>query len=172
MNVQTIKQLWLASMLMLLAACATTGQQEPQVKRISPEELERLMPKPVPNISLEELVQLSKTTPPDELIAKIKASNSQYDLTPSQSVELSKQGVSPKVLDYIYQTREAALREGFADEINKREKAKREEQERLRREYQLRYQPYYDPWWGYSYGPGPYWRRPFYGPSFRYGYGW
>lgn len=159
------------SLLLALSACATTQQQEPQVKRISPEELERIMPKPVPNLALEEIVALSKQgTPAEQIIEKIKASNSRYDLTPSQAVELSKQGVDPKVLDYIHQSRENALRDSFADEINKREKQKRDEQERLKREY--RAYPYYDPWWGY-WGPSPYWRyRPYYGPSFHYFYGW
>lgn len=157
--------------LLTLSACATTQQQEPQVKRISPEELERIMPKPAPNVTLEEIVALSKQgTPADQIIEKIKASNSHYDLTPSQAVELSRQGVDAKVLDYIHQSRENALRDSFADEINKREKQKRDEQERLKREY--RAAPYYDPWWGY-WGPGPYWRyRPYYGPSFHYFYGW
>jgi hypothetical protein len=160
-----------AAAVLALSACATTQQQEPQVKRISPEELERIMPKPAPNVTLEEIVSLSKAgTPAEQIIEKIKASNSRYDLTPSQAVELSRQGVDAKVLDYIHKSRENALRDSFADEINKREKQKRDEQEKLKREY--RSYPYYDPWWGY-WGPGPYWRyRPYYGPSFHYWHGW
>jgi hypothetical protein len=154
----------LLSGVVLLSGCATTGVQEPQVKRISPEELERIMPKPVPNLTLEQLVVLSKNTPPEVIIEKIKASNSQYNLTPSQFVDLNKQGVDAKVLDYIHNAREQALRDGFADEINKREKNKQIEQEQLRREYQLRY---YDPFCDFGYGP--YWRaRRFYGPGFYY----
>lgn len=156
---------------LLLTACATTQQQEPQVKRISPEELERIMPKPVPNLTLDEIVALSKQgTPPEQIIEKIKASNSRYDLTPSEVVRLTQQGVDPKVLDYIHKTHESALRENMADEINKREKQRQQELERLEREYRLRQFHYYDPWWGY-WGPGPYWRYP-YGSRFRYYYGW
>lgn len=156
---------------LLLAACATTTPQEPQIKRISPEELEQIMPKPVPNMTLEEIVELSKSdNTPEQIINKIKASNSRYELTPSDVVRLSKEGVSPEVLDYMHQTHENALRESLADEINKREKQRQQDLKKLEQEYRLRSYPYYDPWWGY-WGPGPYWRYP-YGPSFRYYYGW
>ncbi len=157
----------LGIILAILAGCATTPRQEPLVERISPEELERIMPKPVPNLALDEIIKLSKQgIPAEQIIDKIKASNSRYELTPSQSVELSKQGVDTKVLDYIYASREQALREGFADEINKREKEKKLEQDRLKRELRSRY---YDPFWGYGYSP--YWGyRPYYGPGFGFGY--
>ncbi|MCB5190392.1 hypothetical protein LG198_06610 [Methylobacillus arboreus] len=153
--------------LVLLAGCATTEQKkEPQIQRISAEELEKLLPQPTPFITYDELVRLSKAgTSPDEVIAKIKESNSRYDLTPSKALELSKQGVDAKVLDYIYSSREQALRDGFAEELNKREKDKVIEQERLRREYQWRYRNY-DPFWGPGFGP--YWGRGYYGPR----WGW
>jgi len=156
---------------LFLTACATTSQQqEPQIKRISAEELEQIMPKPVPNVTLDEIIALSKQgTPPNQIIEKIKTSNSRYDLTPSEIVRLTQQGVDPKVLDYIHQTHESALRENMADEINKREKQRQQELEKLEREYRLRSYHYYDPWWGW--GPGPYWRHP-YGARFRYYYGW
>jgi hypothetical protein len=160
--------IWIGA-LALLAGCASNASREPEIKRISPEELERIMPKPVPNLTLDEIVKLSKEgSTPEQIIDKIKVSNSRYDLTPSEALALSKRGVDAKVLDYIYQAREQALREGFADEINKREKEKKLEQERLRREMQLRS---YDPYWGYGYSP--YWGyRPFYGPGFGYGFGY
>lgn len=155
----------------LLSACATAPQQA-QIQRISPEELERIMPRPVPNLPLDEVVRLSKAgTSPELIIEKIKATNSRYDLTPSQSVALSQQGVSARVLDYIHASHEAAVRDNFADEINRREQNQRREQDRLRREYEYRYQPYYDPFWNFGYGYGPYWGSPFYyGPSFRFSY--
>ena len=157
---------------LLLQACVSNPAVTPQIQRISPEELERITPKPTPNLTLDDIVRLTKNgTSPDQIIAEIKASNSGYDLSPSQAVELSKQGVDGKVLDYMHSSRQAAIRDGFADEINKREKARMDDQERLRREYQWRSQPYYDPFWGYGYSPcwGP---CPFYGPSFRYYRGW
>ena len=147
--------------LALLASCATAPKQEPQIQRISPEALEQVMPKPVPNLTLEEIVHLSKNTPPEIVIEKIKASNSQYDLTPSQAIDLSKKGVDAKVLDYMHARREQALRDSFADEINKREKAWVAELEKLKREYQLRSQQYYDPFWGYGCSP-------YFGSGFRY----
>jgi hypothetical protein len=157
----------LGGLLAMLSGCAANTVQEPQIERISPEELERIMPKPLPNLTLDQIVELSKAgSTPEQIIDKIKASNSRYSLTPSESLELSKKGVSAKVLDYIQAAHEQAIRDGFADEINKREKQKRQEQERLRREYQLRYQPFYDPFW-YGYGFGPSWRYR-YGPGFHY----
>ena len=151
----------------LLAGCAGNMVQEPQIKRISPEELERIMPKPVPNLTLDQIVEMSKSgSTPQQIIDKIKSTNSRYDLTPSESLDLSKRGVSAEVLDYIHKAHEQAVRDGFADEINKREKQKQQEQEQLRRDYQLRYQPFYDPfWYGYGFGPSLRYR---YGPGFRY----
>lgn len=162
-----------------LAGCATTRQQEPEIQRISAEELERIMPRPVPNLSLAALVELSRSgTAPDAIIEQIKTSNSQYDLSPSQTLELSRQGVDVKVLDYIHSSREQAVRDSMAEEINKRELENQKEQKRLQREYQLRSGPYYAPYFGYGYYP--YWRySPFYGyyghgyrGRFGYGFGW
>jgi hypothetical protein len=153
---------WLAA-LVLVAGCASTPEQVPQIQRISPEELERIMPKQSPNLSLDEIVQLSQTkVPAEQIIQKIKESQSQYVLTPSQILDLGKKGVDAKVLDYIQASHEQAIRDGFAEELNKREQTKLQEQQKLKREYQLR-QPYYDPYWGYPY--------PYYGPRFRYQFG-
>lgn len=155
----------------LLNGCATTPDQPPHIQRISEEELERIIPKPLPNLSLDEVVLLSKNkVSADEIIQKIKETNSQYALTPSQLLELNNKGVDQKVLDYIYLAHEQAVRDSFAEEINKREQNKLQEQQKLKREYQLR-QPYYDPWWGYS--RSPYWGypRPYYGPGMFYRFG-
>lgn len=162
-------KLAISMVLLVLAGCATTPKEAPQIKRISAEELERIMPKPVPNLTMEEIVALSKAgTPVEQIIEKIKVSNSRYDLTPSQTVELSRQGVDAKVLDYIHASREQALRDSFADEINKREQQKKEELEKLERQCRLRSSTYCDPWfYGYPYYIGPY--HPFYyGPNIRY----
>lgn len=154
-------------LLLLVAGCATTPPQEsPQVERISPEELERIMPKPVPNLPLEEIVRLSREgAAPGVIIDKIRQSGSSYALTPSQMVELNRQGVAAEVLDYVHSAHEQAVREGFADEISKREREHRAEVERLRREGMLRAYRYCDPFWGpypYSHWPYPYrWRAPY-----------
>ncbi len=149
----------------LASGCATTAYQEPQIQRISAEELAQLMPPPVATLSLDEIVTLSKAgTSPDDIIARIKETNSQYELTPSQAVDLARQGVNARVLDYMHSSREQVLRDSMAEEINKRELENRKAQDRLKREYQLRYQPYYHPYFGYSYSP--WWRYRYYGPGY------
>ncbi len=154
---------WLIVMSMLiLSACASTPQREPEIQRISAEELDKLLPPPVAALSLDEIVQLSKQgMRAEEIIKKIQESKSQYVLTASQYLDLNKQGVPSQVLDYIQTAHEQMLKESFADELNKREQAKAKEQEKLKKELLLRRNFYYDPFWG----PGPYWRYP-YGPGF------
>lgn len=159
--IPNIKLLIILLISLVMSACASNGQQAhgqaPQIDRISDEELARIMPKPVAALSLDDLVKRSKEgATADQIIEKIKASNSLYDLTPSQSVELNKQGVDSKVLDYMHASREQALRNNVADEINKREKAKRAELEKLKNQ-QLQQQQLYDPFCRYgAYGMRPY----------------
>jgi hypothetical protein len=172
--------LGLLALMALVSGCATTSYQEPQIARISAEELAQLMPPPVATVSLDEIVAMSKQgVPADSIIAKIKESNSQYELSPSQMVALTTQGVDAKVLDYIHESREQFVRDSMAEEINKRELENQKEQQRLKREYQLRYNSYYHPYFGYGYSPwwgyGP--RYGHYGHGFRghrfgYGFGW
>lgn len=151
-----LRYLLLALVLLAISGCATSGQPlSPSIDRITEEELARIMPTPVATLSLDDLVHLSKGgATAEQIIAQIKASNSYYDLTPSQSVLLNKQGVDSQVLDYIHVSREQALRNNVADEINKREKIKRTELERLKRQQQLNY---YDPFCRYgAFGMNPY----------------
>jgi hypothetical protein len=151
-----LRYLLLVVVVLAMSGCATNGQPlSPNIDRISEEELARIMPTPVATLSLDDLVHLSKTgATAEQIIAQIKASNSYYDLTPSQSVLLNKQGVDSQVLDYIHVSREQALRNNVADEINKREKIKRTELERLKRQQQLNY---YDPFCRYgAFGMHPY----------------
>ena len=160
--------------MLLLSGCATQSQQAQQIDRISEEELARIMPKPVAVLSLEDIVKLTKEgATADQIIEKIKASSSTYELTPSQSVMLSKQGVDNKVLDYIHENRELAVKNSVADEINKREKNKRIELERLKRQ-QRQYQYYYDPFCFYPYGFYPYgaYYGRHYGFGARFGHSW
>lgn len=151
------------TLLTTLAGCAATQYREPAIARITPEELARILPKPVPSLSLDEVVAMTRRgQTPDAIIEAIKASGSQYDLTPSQVLELHQQGVDAAVLDYMHSSHEQALRDRVADEINKRERENQMEQKRLQREYQLRSEPYFYPYFGYGYAP--YWRYdPFYG---------
>ncbi len=165
------------SFLLLVSGCATSNHQKnvklPQIDRISEAELARLAPMPVAALTLGDIVRLSKDgSSADQIIEKIKASNSIYELTPSQSVELSQQGVDNKVLDYMQTSRELAWRNSIADEINKRDKVQRAEIEKLKRQQanqQLLQQRLYDPFCHglYPYGYG------YYGPRFgsRFGIG-
>lgn len=145
-----------------LIACANNSQRSDvrtqKIDRISEEELSRIMVKPIAALSLDDLVKLTKegvTT--DQIIEKIRTSNSSYDLTPSQVVDLNKQGVDNKVLDYIHSSRELALRNNVAEEINQREKAKRAELDQLKRQQWLQQQQrMYDPACGFGYYGHPY----------------
>ena len=174
--------------ILLLNACASTGTRQTQVDRITPEELAKLMPAPVATLSLDEIINDSKQgKTPDEIIAKIKASNSRYALSSTQIVDLSKQGVDVKVLDYIQQSNELAKQNAIADEINKREKEKKIAQSQLQRERDFARDRYYDPFWGPGFGgyygspflmpigpAGRHWRGSRFGWGLGYGYpyGW
>ncbi|MBA3696069.1 MAG: hypothetical protein H0W85_04775 [Methylotenera sp.] len=155
------------SIAFFMAGCATNQSQRtnetPPIDRISDAELSRILLKPSGALSLDEIVKMSKEhIAAEQIIEKIKASNSYYDLTPSQSQQLNKQGVDIKVLDYIYESREAALKNNIAEEINKRERAKKNAEKQLDRE--RNFSPY-----PYGYGGYPYWGSQFYwGPSIYY----
>jgi len=162
-GVRNLRATLLLLALALLPSCAGTPAAPdgaaPKIERISPEELQRILPKPAPNLSLDEITSLSKQGAGAEaIIAKIRETGSRYDLTPSQMIELSKQGVDAKVLDAIHAAREQAMRDGVADEINRREKEHRQEVDKLQRQLLLRpYCPYYyDPFWPHPYGYGRY----------------
>jgi hypothetical protein len=168
-----------------LSACASTGTQQSKVERITPEELAKLMPPAVATVSLDEIVADSKAgKTPDEIIEKIKTSNSRYELTSTQVLDLNKRGVDAKVLDYIQQSNELAKQNAIADELNKRQKETLAAQKILKRERDIaRDQLYYDPFWGPRFGA--FYGRPYYGPyrhypgsrfgwglSYGYPYGW
>lgn len=158
-----------------LAGCASTGGQQGQVERITPEELAKLIPAPVATLSLDEIVKDSKAgKTPDEIIAKIKTSNSRYDLSSSQMLDFHKQGVDAKVLDYIQESNEKAKQNAIAEEINKREQEKRAALKQLQRERAMIYHQYpglYGPPYFYPYGfAGRYWRGSRFGWGLHYGY--
>ncbi|HQM86800.1 MAG TPA: hypothetical protein PLC01_02995, partial [Methylotenera sp.] len=75
----------------LLAGCASSAPREVAVDRLTPEEVAQITPAATPTLSLDEIVSLTQQkVSSDDIIAKIKTSNSQYDLTASQIVDLSK----------------------------------------------------------------------------------
>lgn len=146
--------------LLLVSGCASTGRDVnadgPKIDRISPEQLARLIPPPVARLTLDDLVRLTKEgNSAEQIIVQIKATDSMYDLTPSQSVDLSHQGVDAKVLDYVHESREAAVRNQLADEINRREKQKQTEVARLKNRM-WQQQRYYEPFCRGYYGITPY----------------
>jgi len=159
--------------LLLMSGCASTGTQQAQIERITPEELAKILPQPVATVTLEEIVKDSKANKSaDEIIAKIKASNSRYELTPAQTLDLNKRGVDTKVLDYIHESNELAKQNAIADEINKREKERAAAEKKLKRERDAAQNRYYDPFWGPRFGGfygGPY---GYYGRGFGSRFGW
>jgi hypothetical protein len=162
--------------LSMLSACATTGTtKQAEVERITPEELAKLLPPPVAIVTLDEIVLDSKAgKTADEIIAKITASNSRYELSSVQVLDLNKQGVDIRVIDYIQQSNELAKQNAIADEMNKRAQERRDAEKVLKRERDIaRSQYYYDPFWGPRFGA--FYGRPYYGPYRRYHgsrYGW
>ncbi|HQR60921.1 MAG TPA: hypothetical protein PLH03_06135 [Methylophilaceae bacterium] len=151
---------------LLLIGCAANGTQPPKIERISAEDLERLMPRSIPNLTLEQIVEMSQRgVAPDEIIAKIRESQSGYALIPSQVIVLAGRGVSPKVLDYIHAAHEEALRDACADEINRRDQVCRDKLDVA--EQQLMWSsPCWGPYWGPYWAPYPpgyyrYWPRPY-----------
>lgn len=156
--------------LFLLSGCATTEEiQRAQVKRISPEELQNLIPSPIATYTLEMLVADSKQGKTnEEMIEKIKTSESRYDLSTTELLELNKQGVSTQVLDYIQESNELAKQNYIAEEINKAEKEKAEALRRLNNERRLQQLRYYDPFWFPRFGM--FYGRPFH-PASRFGWG-
>lgn len=161
--------LMLIMSVMLVTGCASTGQQPAQVKRITPEELAKLLPPPVATVSLDEIINDSKQSKtPDEIIAKIKASNSRYELTTAQTLDLSKQGVDTKVLDYMQQSNELAKQNAIADEMNKRAKERAVAEKALKRERDLARDRFYDPFFGPRFGG--FYGNPYYGYGSRFGH--
>jgi PBP1b-binding outer membrane lipoprotein LpoB len=147
---------------LVLSGCASTSTKPSQVERITPEELAKLIPPPVATVSLDEIVADSKAgKSADDIIAKIKNSNSRYELSSTQVLDLNKQGVDAKVLDYIQQSNELAKQNAIADEMNKREQEKSVAKKQLQRERALNNSRYYDPYWGPYFGG--YYGRGFYG---------
>lgn len=154
---------------LLLSGCASTGSQQSKVERITPEELAKLIPPPVATVSLSEIVADSKAgKSADEIIAKIKSSNSRYELSSTQVLDLNKQGVDVKVLDYIQQSNELAKQNAIAEEMNKREQEKMAAKKQLQRERALNNSRYYDPYWGSHFGG--FYGHPYYGYGSRFGH--
>lgn len=160
----------IALLTLILSACASQPHQPPTIDRISPEALEKLLPPPQPNVTLDEIVTLSKQgVPAEQIIQKIRETHSSYALSPSDYVRYHNEGVDTKVLDEIQRIKEQRERDAVADEINKREQQHQEQEAKLKRlrlmqpyYYDPFYDPFFDPYWGWRVRPGfgwRYWRR-------------
>lgn len=155
--------------LVVLSGCASTASKPGQVERITPEELAKLIPAPVATVSLDEIVLDSRAgKSSDDIIAKIKNSNSRYELSSTQVIDLNKQGVDAKVLDYIQQSNELAKQNAIAEEMNKREQEKNAAKKQLQRERALNNNHYYDPFWGSRFGG--FYGHPYFGYGSRFGH--
>lgn len=165
--------LMLATAAITLSSCASNGIKQAEIERITPEQLAKILPPPIATITLDEIVNDSKAgKSSDEIITKIKASNSRYELTPTQTLDLSKQGVATKVLDYMQQSNELAKQNAIADEMNKRAKERATAEKILKRERDLARDRYYDPFFGSRFGPrfGGFYGNPYYGYGSRFGH--
>ena len=164
----------LSTLLLMLAACASNGPQPGSVQRLSPEELARIRPVAKPVVGLEEIIARTKTgQSADTIIARLKDTGTVHVLTSAQIVELSRQGVDQKVIDYLAEVQEKARQATLTTQLADRDAqaAAQLEQERQRR---MALQHQYDSWyWGFSYGPwGPrpgigWGRGYYYDPFFR-----
>lgn len=159
----------LVANLFILSGCASTGTQQSKVVRVTPEELSKLIPPPVATVSLDEILADSKAgKSADDIIEKIKNSNSRYELISTQVLDLNKKCVDAKVLDYIQQSNELAKQNAIAEEMNKRDQEKNAAKKQLQRERALNNNRYYDPFWGSRFG-GLY-GYPYYGYGSRFGH--
>ncbi len=157
----------------IVSGCASTGTgqttKQGDVERITPEQLAKILPPPVATVTLAQVVTDSKAgKSADEIIAKIKTSNSRYELTTAQTLDLSKQGVETKVLDYIQQSNEQAKQNAIAEEMNKRAKQRAVAEKALKRERDLARNRYYDPFFGSRFGG--FYGNPYYGYGSRFGH--
>ncbi len=177
-----MNNLLLALVVLSVTACAST-QNKPQLQRLNAEQLAATTVPAIPKMSLQDVVTMSKSgATADAIIAKLNASNTSFDLTPSQSLELAKQGVDVKVLDEIYKTHEQIVQNKHAEAVNQQMKAKQMAEKKLADEKSNRQRSEnwwvnrgwgYDPYYGSLYlnqGFGGY-RRGF-GSNFGYGFGW
>lgn len=153
-----------AVMVAALTGCATQPPQPAQIDRISAEQLSALLPAPVASLTLEQVVELCKSGKTDaEVITAIEQSQSRYSLTASQVLDWHAKGISTGVLDYMQQADVKARQNAMADEINKREQQRADNEQKLKRERDFARLRSFDPWF---YGP-PWGYRPYWG-----GYGW
>ena len=172
-----MKSLILAFVVLSLTACVST-QNKPQLARMNA--AQAVIVPVVPKITLDDVVNMTKDGATAEvIIAKLNVTNSSFDLTPSQTLSLTKQGVDVKVLDDIHKTFEQIVQNQHAEAINQQMKAKQIAERNLAQEKSSRRNNEnwwvnrgwgYDPYFGGGFGFGGY-RRGF-NSNIGYGFAW
>ncbi len=125
-----------SAFVLCLAGCATLEPRAAVIERMTPEQLAALKPNSNPALPLADVVALSKTgTAPEEIIQRLRDSNTIHLLRPLQIVDLSRQGVDQSVIDYMADAQERARQSRLLTELADRdaEQARKLEQERFRR---------------------------------------
>lgn len=154
-----------------LVACANV-QEKPQaqvIDRLSDVELASMMPKPVSQLNYESLLALAKSgSTPAQMIEKLKETDTSFDLTPQQVLNLHQAGIDVSVLEYLHTSRQKTTQNNIADTVAEHDKTKNEEIATLKKQLQRERlnNAYVDPFCRFGY-PYPYgW-----GPRFRSGVG-
>lgn len=155
-----------------LVGCASV-QEKPQVQvidRLSEEQLASMMPKPVSQLNYESLLALAKSgSTPAQMIEKLKETDTSFDLTPQQVLNLHQAGIDVSVLEYLHTSRQKATQNNIANTVAEHDKTKNEEIVVLKKRLQQERlnNSFVDPFCRFGY-PYPYgW-----GPRFRSGIGW
>ena len=151
-NVAVLKRLLCSALLLLaFAGCSATPERDargnPKIERLTEEALARL-PAPEPKLTAEGLVRLSREgMPPEKIIERFQATHSRLGIPRSEIMELGKQGVDRKVLDYVAEAEERARQTDVAEALAGRDAEQAREEEQRRELYRYPYWPS-PPYWG------------------------
>jgi hypothetical protein len=167
-----LRKFFMLLALVSLMGCANL-QEKPQaqvIDRLSEEQLASMMPKPVSQLNYESLLGLAKSgLSPTQIIEKLKETDTSFDLTPQQVLNLHQAGIDVSVLDYLHASRLKATQNNIANTVAEHDKKKNEEIATLKNRLQQERlnNSFVDPFcrFGYPYPFG-------FGPRFRSGIGW
>jgi hypothetical protein len=148
---------------MFLAACASPAGNG-SVERASPDPVAVLKPVPIPNVSLGEIIALSKAgTPPDTIIKELQDTGTVHNLNAQLIIDLNRQGVDQSVINYLADAQEKARQAAVLAQLAERDaKAARDLELERNRQRELARQPR----WSFGIGSGWGW-----GPSAGFGWG-
>jgi hypothetical protein len=146
---------------LLAAGCAhNTVQRDatgnPVMARMSPEELARANPPAARPMVADDLVRLSRTTPPEELIKIYQQSGTRLRLTEAQARDLRARGVDQRVIEHVLAAEAEAQRtDRITAEVDRQAAARRRAEQGTYAYpgYGPAYAPHLYPYGGYSRGP-------------------